>query len=84
MNNFQQLQNEFEGDYERIGASNKRSIESTLSTFKFIANIFEVYLPKIGDLLIAFAGGRKDTSKPHSNPSSTPPNLQDFDSNRNI
>lgn len=80
MNNFQRLQEEQELIYDKTGTSQKKSVEGTLSSFKFIANIIEVYLPKVGDLLIGLAGGNKDARK-NSN-TTTPPNLQNFDSNR--
>ncbi len=78
MNNFQQLQQKHINEYEQSGATGKKNVEGMLSSFKFIASIIEVYLPKLGNLLIAFSGG---TTQPKT-PSSTPPNLQDRENRR--
>ncbi|HHB52299.1 MAG TPA: hypothetical protein ENK75_04560 [Saprospiraceae bacterium] len=80
MNNFQKLQQEQEKKYELSGAPHKKKVKGTLSSFKFIASIIEVYLPKVGDLLIAFAGGTHSESKKQS--PSSPPNIEDRERRR--
>ena len=80
MNNFQQIQQEQEKKYEQSGAPHKKNIEGTLSSFKFIASIIEVYLPKVGELLVAFAGG--NNTKNTKEPFLSPPNIEDRKSRR--
>lgn len=80
MNNFQKLQQEQEKKYELSGAPHKKKVEGMLSSFKFIASIIEVYLPKVGELLIAFAGGTDSRST--KEPSSLPPNIEDRERRR--
>lgn len=63
MNNFQRLQQETEEDFY---SQNKNGLEEnllgTFSTYRFIGNVIDVYVPRVVDLFIAIAGGEIENS----------------------
>ncbi|MCB0652240.1 MAG: hypothetical protein KDC85_13270 [Saprospiraceae bacterium] len=59
MNNFQKLQEQQEEKYysSKEGEDLKKDLMGTLSTFRFIGSVIDVYLPRVVDMFIAIAGG---------------------------
>lgn len=59
MNNFQKLQEQQEEHYYTSeGANNlKKDVMGTLTTFRFIGDVIDVYLPRVVDMFIAISGG---------------------------
>lgn len=58
MNNFQKLQEENEEQYYTEHGSDLRdNLLGTFSTYRFIGDIIDVYVPRVVDLFIAIAGG---------------------------
>jgi hypothetical protein len=59
MNNFQKLQEEQEDVYysTQKGEDLKKDLLGTLTTFRFIGSVIDVYLPRVVDMFIAIAGG---------------------------
>lgn len=64
MNNFQKLQEEQEEHYYSSGGGNnlKKELMGTLSTFRFIGDVIDVYLPRVVDMFIAISGGNSPES----------------------
>ncbi len=65
MNNFQKLQEQQEEIYHASngGENLKKDLLGTLSTFRFIGSVIDVYLPRVVDMFIAIAGGAGDGDK---------------------
>ena len=57
--NFQKLQKEQEEIYyaNESGENLKKDLLGTLTTFRFIGSVIDVYLPRVVDMFIAIAGG---------------------------
>ena len=63
MNNFQKLQEENEEQYYTEHGSDLRdNLLGTFSTYRFIGDIIDVYVPRVVDLFIAIAGGGESDS----------------------
>ena len=63
MNNFQKLQQENEEQYYTEHGSDLRdNLLGTFSTYRFIGDIIDVYVPRVVDLFIAIAGGGESSS----------------------
>lgn len=64
MNNFQKLQKQQEEVYYSSEGGNKlkNEVKGTLTTFRFIGDVVDVYLPRVIDMFIAISGGSIDDS----------------------
>jgi hypothetical protein len=64
MNNFQKLQEQQEEVYYSSEGGNKlkNEVKGTLTTFRFIGDVVDVYLPRVIDMFIAISGGNVDYS----------------------
>ncbi len=72
INNFKRLQEEEEENYRRRHNDKVlRDLLSSLSTFRLVGQMVEMYLPKIFELFVVAMGGRVQNDAPYSR--STPP-----------
>lgn len=75
MNNFQQLLNDDEEDYQRQGVNEeiRNNLEGTFGFFRFFGQIVEVYLPQMVDVLVMASGAEEkpSLSPPHFKPPSS-------------
>ena len=71
MNNFEKLQEQQEEHYYSSEGGNnlKKEVMGTLTTFRFIGSVIDVYLPKVIDMFIAFSGGNSENDA--NNPGAT-------------
>ncbi len=75
INNFKRLQEEEEQLYkERYDARVKSGILQSLSFFRFIGYMMDMYVPKVFDLFVSASGGRQPTAqgKSYNQPPSRP------------
>jgi hypothetical protein len=65
MNNFQKLQEQQEEVYysSEGGDKLKKGVTGTLTTFRFIGDVIDVYLPRVVDMFIAISGGSVDSDR---------------------
>lgn len=70
MNNFQKLQEQQERAYHEghDGEELKKDLLGTLSTFRFIGSVIDVYLPRVVDMFIAIAGGSDEQESSKAGP----------------
>lgn len=68
MNNFQKIQRETEEEFYSLeGRGVEENLLGTFSTYRFIGNVIDVYVPRVVDLFIAITGGEiKESPKPKS------------------
>lgn len=72
INNFKRLQEEDEETYRRKHEEKVlTNIMSSLSAFRLVGQMVEMYLPKIFEMFVVAMGGRMQDNVPHSR--STPP-----------
>lgn len=82
MNNFQKLQEQQEEKYysSKEGEDLKKDLMGTLSTFRFIGSVIDVYLPRVVDMFIAIAGGGdEDKMNTKNSPAKEDPASGSFD-----
>jgi hypothetical protein len=73
VNNFKRLQEENEEIYKKQHEERvKGGILSSLSAFRMVGHVLDMYLPKIFNLFIVAAGGKVSES-PLYHPTTTPP-----------
>ena len=56
-NSFQQLAQEEEEQYPQAPPATERGVMGNVRVFGFAANVFELYLPKIFEMIISMFGG---------------------------
>ena len=58
VNNFKELEKEQVEQFSQIQKEKvKSSIDSSVGMFRFIGDIFELYLPKVVDMFVRMSGG---------------------------
>lgn len=59
MNNFQKLQQIQEEQFgEKQEQKIRRNLNATFSSFRFVGDIVDVFIPKFVDMLLVFTGGK--------------------------
>ncbi len=66
VNNFKELEKEQVEKFNQTQKENvKNSIDSSIGVFRFIGDIFELYLPKVIDMFVRMSGGGPNENGAH-------------------
>jgi len=60
MNNFQKLEQERSKEYPNAVKNVKKRVDKTMNVYKFVGNIFDLYVPKIVGFVSVILGGDID------------------------
>lgn len=76
MNSFKLLEEMEEREFRaRPEDPVRRRLETTMSTFRFIGHVIDVYLPRMVDTFVAISGGSSKPAPPPDQPPTEPYNL---------
>lgn len=71
MNNFQQLQEQEENRFLTQDKNQIReNLSATFSSFRFVGDVVDVYLPKVLEMFVVILGGDEDVVKQARGPES--------------